>query len=328
MGNSQEGLTDIEEVTQYIMIGNGKKLQVHKIGTLHRTAFQEDGTSLDIELKGYKYVPQLQVNLFSITKALDQGWNLSNRGVLMILTKGKASITFDKIFKTDTGKVVGIELLTRLEETPKDEVAFSEGPTNTDETTTTDIVEYNPGNQGLVNNTSNEGTDPENPQENKEANQSKAYTWDINRMHKIFNHASEDVLRSTAKEKNWKLTGKFETCRFCKESNAQQKGVAKSSDEQCKRPGERLFFDITSIKAYSFGGKKFWLVIVDDATNLTWSFFLKQKSDTAETAYTLLKHLNSHSVNIKYIRCDNAGENVSLENLIKKDPNMNTISFE
>jgi hypothetical protein len=177
MGNSQEGLTDIEEVTQYIMIGNGKKLQVHKIGTLHRTAFQEDGTSLDIELKGYKYVPQLQVNLFSITKALDQGWNLSNKGVLMILTKGKASITFDKIFKTDTGKVVGIELLTRLEESPKDEVAFSEGPTNTNEITTTDIVEYNSGNQVLSNdtnttdqtnqiNTSNEGTDPENPQEN------------------------------------------------------------------------------------------------------------------------------------------------------------------
>jgi hypothetical protein len=165
----------------------------------------------------------------------------------MILTKGKASITFDKIFKTDTGKVVGIELLTRLEESPKDEVAFSEGPINTDETTTTDIVEYNPGNQESSNNTntadqtnqintSHEGTDPENPHENKETNQRKAYTWDINRMHKIFNHASEDVLRATAKEKNWKLTGKFETCRFCKESNAQQKGVAKSSDEQCKRP--------------------------------------------------------------------------------------------
>jgi hypothetical protein len=67
---------------------------------------------------------------------------------------------------------------------------------------------------------------------------------------------------------------------------------------------------------------------VDDATNLTWSFFLKQKSDTAETAYTLLKHLSSHGVSIKYIRCDNAGENVSLENLLKKDPNLNTISFE
>jgi hypothetical protein len=126
MGNSQEGMTDIEEVVQYIMIGNGKKLQVNKIGTLHRTVFQEDGTSMDIELKGYKYVPQLQVNLFSITKALDQGWDLSNKGVIMILTKGKASLTFDKIFKTDTGKVVGIELLSRLEESPKDEVAFSE----------------------------------------------------------------------------------------------------------------------------------------------------------------------------------------------------------
>ena len=54
MGNSAEGLTDVEDVTQYIMVGNGKKLQVTKVGTLHRTAFQEDGSSMDIKLKEYK----------------------------------------------------------------------------------------------------------------------------------------------------------------------------------------------------------------------------------------------------------------------------------
>jgi hypothetical protein len=72
MGNTDEGMTDLIEVHEEIMIGNGKKIVVTKIGTLHRTAFQEDGTTLDIQLKGYKYAPQLHVNLFSITKALDQ----------------------------------------------------------------------------------------------------------------------------------------------------------------------------------------------------------------------------------------------------------------
>ena len=258
MGNSDEGLTDIEEVTQYIMIGNGKKLQVTKVGTLHRTTFQEDGSSMDIELKGYKYVPSLQVNLFSITKALDQGWNLTNKGVQMILTKGRAKLTFDKVFKTDTGKVVGIELLTRHEESPKDEVGFSM-ETDLQTPNVTDIVALNPDDEPPIN-TNNEEADAQN--------KSKKPTWDINRMHKIFNHASEDVLRATAKEKDWILTGKFETCQHCKESNAQQKGVAKSTDTQSTKPGERIFMDITSIRAFSFGGKKFWLVLVDDAINL------------------------------------------------------------
>ena len=153
-------------------------------------------------------------------------------------------------------------------------------------------------------------------------------TWDINRFHNIFNHASEDVLRATAKEKNWKLTGKFETCRHCKESNAQQKGVSRTSNTQSTKPGERLFIDITSIQAHSFGGKKFWLVVVDDATNLTWSFFLQQKNATAKEMFTLLKHLHSNGVIIKYIRCDNAGENVALETMIKTDPDLKHIQFE
>ena len=147
-------------------------------------------------------------------------------------------------------------------------------------------------------------------------------------MHKIFNHASEDVLRATAKEKDWILTGKFETCQHCKESNAQQKGVAKSSDIQSTKPGERIFLDITSIRAFSFGGKKFWLVLVDDAINLNWSFFLKQKNETAKTVFNLFKHLHSHGVIIKYVRCDNAGENVALEALIKADQDLSSIEFE
>ena len=125
MGNTDEGMTDVEEVHEEIMIGNGKKLLVTKIGTLHRTAFQEDGTTLDIQLKGYKYAPQLHVNLFSITKALDQGWMISNKGVIIILSKGRAKLQFDKIFTTNTGKVIGVELLARQPNTNKNDTAFT-----------------------------------------------------------------------------------------------------------------------------------------------------------------------------------------------------------
>ena len=66
MGNSDEGMTDVVEIKQTIMIGNGKTLMATKMGTLHRTVFQDDGTSFEIELKDYKYVPELHVNLFSL----------------------------------------------------------------------------------------------------------------------------------------------------------------------------------------------------------------------------------------------------------------------
>jgi hypothetical protein len=81
------------------------------MGTLHRTVFQADGSSLDIVLKDYKYVPELHVNLFSITKSLSQGWRLSNDDVMIVLKKDNASLKFDKVYQTDNGKVVGVELL-------------------------------------------------------------------------------------------------------------------------------------------------------------------------------------------------------------------------
>lgn len=53
--------------------------------------------------------------------------------------------------------------------------------------------------------------------------------WDINRMHKVFNHASEEVLRATAKGHNWTVSGKFEACKHCQMGNVKQKGVPKTT---------------------------------------------------------------------------------------------------
>jgi hypothetical protein len=254
MGNSDEGLTDVVEIKQTIMIGNGKTLMATKMGTLHRTVFQEDGSSLDIELKDYKYVPDLHVNLFSITKSLSQGWKLSNDGVMIILKQKGVSLRFDKVFQTDNGKVVGVELLPSSGR-KGDGYAFP-------------VTEST---EAPVPDTASSSSDTK-------FNQS----WDINKMHRVFNHASEDVLRKTAQENGWKVTGKFETCKDCQLSNANQKGVQKTTSDRSSIPGERLFIDITSIKKKSIGGNKYWLVIVDDATNFTWSIFLTQKNHTAD----------------------------------------------
>ena len=44
-------------------------------------------------------------------------------------------------------------------------------------------------------------------------------------------------------------------------------------------PGERFYVDMSSIKGTSFGGAKFWALVVDDHSSYYWSCFLKKKDE-------------------------------------------------
>jgi hypothetical protein len=54
--------------------------------------------------------------LFSIGKALKNGFNLSNNGEIIKLSKGNVTLTFDKVVRTKNGFVPGIQLLPVLED--------------------------------------------------------------------------------------------------------------------------------------------------------------------------------------------------------------------
>jgi hypothetical protein len=49
--------------------------------------------------------------LFSIGKALKNGFNLSNNGKIIKLSKGNVTLTFDKVVRTKNGFIPGIKLL-------------------------------------------------------------------------------------------------------------------------------------------------------------------------------------------------------------------------
>jgi hypothetical protein len=91
-------------------------------------------------------------------------------------------------------------------------------------------------------------------------------------------------------------------------------------------PGERLYVDISSIKERSFGRAKFWALIVDNYKDYYWSFVLKNKSDLREKIKTLLTDLKIANWNVRLIRCDDAGENMTMKN----DPEIKSfgIKFE
>ena len=80
--------------------------------------------------------------------------------------------------------------------------------------------------------------------------------------------------------------------------------------------------DISSVKSAhrKKQTKKFWLLVVDQATNMKWSFFLKKKDQQVGVIIDLVKNLRKLKPRTaRYIRCDNAGENKSLEKQMQKE---------
>ena len=77
----------------------------------------------------------------------------------------------------------------------------------------------------------------------------------------------------------------------------------------------------------SLGGGQHWVMLVDETTKYKKSCFLKKKSEPADPIIDWIKALKArHKIQVKIIRCDNAGENKVLES--ESDNNELGINFE
>ena len=124
MVGDDDGMFDCKDINEPVTVGDGKKLIATKIGRLRRTVYQVDGRTQDIVLEDVKLVPGLDTPLFAILKALDQGWRIKNRGVLLTLIRKGVQVTFDRILTTRNGKLVGVALLPCTGQGSKEEVAM------------------------------------------------------------------------------------------------------------------------------------------------------------------------------------------------------------
>ena len=142
----------------------------------------------------------------------------------------------------------------------------------------------------------------------------------ILKFNQIAGHTGEHLLRSTAEYMGIKLTGKLEPCETCAQAKIRQTNVLKKKEKQVpSRPGTRLFMDKSSVKRESMGGKRHWLIVVDQFSDCSHSFFLKRKSDQIELFPIWIKELKAkYGIDIKYIRLGNSGENRSLQNECNK----------
>ena len=137
----------------------------------------------------------------------------------------------------------------------------------------------------------------------------------ICKFHQITGHTGEHLLKTTAENMGIKLTGKLEPCELCAQVKIRQANVPKKKGKQVpSRPGYRMFVDISSFKHPSMVGKRHWLIVVDEFSDFSDSFFLRKKSDQTVVIPIWIKGLKTkYGIVVKNIRLDNSGENRSLQ---------------
>ena len=268
--NSKIGLVNIRKFEQreIVKVANGHQVEVEFEGDFKGTVYDVDGKCRDITIKDVSYVPSLEMNLLSLTKVIDNGYNLGNRNRLITIENDQMKLEFDEVLETRKGYLAGIKICPRIGDTEEN-----------------DVIASSVGVKVI----------------------------DINVLHEVLGHPHQDIVRKTGKEHNFKVIGKFVPCIACALGKVKQRNLNKFNKNKSKIPGERLYVDLSGIASKSIGGSKYWMLVIDDFTKFKWSYFLKRKNELSEILVNQIKSLRNQDYQIKYIRCDNAGENGVIE---------------
>ena len=282
MRNSTSGMYDLEDDIQEITVGNSDVMLSKYRGKFRGTIIQQDGGYMDIVLNDVLFVPELWLNLISITKALTHPHiSLQSDGELITIIFNqeqengqKDKLVFDKVYPAGSGQLLGVEIQ------PCD--AYANMVMLTEALT---IYED---------------------------------------LHEKLGHPNDKVVTKTASHHGIKTRDKKEKCRFCIMGKHKRLPIPRNVSNLTSARGERINIDVSSVAVTSYGGAKYWLLIQDDYTDYIWSYFIKEKSQVADTFMTWLNIIQKETkITIQKVRCDNSGENRKLQQLIKLDHNWN-----
>ena len=117
-----------------------------------------------------------------------------------------------------------------------------------------------------------------------------------------------------------KLTGKLAPCEDCAQAKIRQRYMPKKKMKKLPtRTAYKVCIDICSLKQVSRGGNRHGLIVVDEFSDCTHSFFFDKKSNQIKMIPMWIKGLSKkYKIEIKRIRLDNSGENRSLERNVTK----------
>ncbi len=332
--NTDVGMFNWHPINDSIILGDGSPAQATKKGSVCLEVIQKNGTKAIITLDNCKYVPSLNHNLFSITRALAKGWEISNRGVHILLNKNGKTIAFDHINSTSTGFVMHAYMRPvphMSTSVPPDMALTVQTRATNNMKTLQQPLKQPPKSLGdrfieswkktLEKENRKKATNQGQWQEVQSARPLtlEKRSYDINEYHNIMGHINEKYLRNTAKHYGITLTGTLNSCVPCTLAKIHDLPISKKYVvPRTRTPGERIFIDVSYFPQPSIAYNKYWLLIVDDATDMCWSFFLKAKSDLAEMVINFLYTMKQNGTPVKHIRLDNSGENRSLQDQTTK----------
>jgi hypothetical protein len=87
---------------------------------------------------------------------------------------------------------------------------------------------------------------------------------DINAMHNLMGHAHFDAIKRSAKYYGIKLSGEPKTCVSSALAKIRQRNINKVTLSKSLKLGDRFYVDISGSIWRSYGGAKYWILIVDD----------------------------------------------------------------
>ncbi len=139
--------------------------------------------------------------------------------------------------------------------------------------------------------------------------------------HQLLGHPGRNKLLATSKRLNWNLSSPIANqCKDCLKGKANRLRLNQEAGSQSKIPGARLMIDISSVKSKEMTKVgKFWLLVVDEATSMKWSFFLSTKLAQVPLLIRFIKGLKEQGKQVKFIRCNNAGKNASLKKKVENE---------
>jgi hypothetical protein len=150
--------------------------------------------------------------------------------------------------------------------------------------------------------------------------------------HAQLGHCGEDATHAVAAHLDWKIArGTASPCISCAEVKVKKKtfkqegasvptNLKRSTDDSVNPIGTRWYLDQASVKKSPEGfmlTKPNLKMLVEGATQMKFVEFLSNKNDQVESTCEILHSFKQDGMPVKFLRCDNAGENVSLEKAIK-----------
>ena len=154
----------------------------------------------------------------------------------------------------------------------------------------------------------------------------------IAKLHSMFGHGHEARDRRIAKHLDIIVArGTLCPCGACATAKAKRKALPKNhtnnpnttianDDKKLPAAKKRIYIDLSKIQVPKYltkvvihSSKPFWRLAVDEKTGLPFCAFYYQKNQMAEPMCELMDRWRQVGKTVSHIRCDNAGENLTLE---------------